>query len=212
VGDVRVVALEGITLDVRAGEALAITGPSGSGKSTLLNLIGGLDRPTSGTVLVDGRDLGQLGSRELAAYRATTVGFVFQSFRLLPYLGALENVALPLMLVGRERGAAGSRARELLDRVGLATRATHRPGQLSGGEQQRVAVARAIANAPKLLLADEPTGNLDAAASVDLLDLFDVLRADGLTLLVATHNAEVTRRMDRVVALRAGAIATTATS
>ena len=210
--DERVVALEGLSLDVARGEAIAITGPSGSGKTTLLNLVGGLDRPTAGAITVGGRDLAALGSDDLAAYRRVNVGFVFQAFRLLPYLTALENVALPLLLAGIPRGAATTRAMEDLERIGLGGRARHRPPQLSAGEQQRVAVARAIANHPALLLADEPTGNLDAVAAHALLDLFAELRArDGLTLLVATHNPEVAARCDREVRLRGGRAVESAT-
>lgn len=206
-GGATIEALREVDLDIAAGESVALVGPSGSGKTTLLNLIGGLDVPTSGTIVVDDRDLGALSRDELARYRRRTVGFVFQSFRLLPLLTARENIALPLLLAGAERATAGARAEELLDRVGLTERARHRPAQMSAGEQQRVATARAIAQQPKILLADEPTGNLDAAAASALLDLFAELRAqDGLTLVVATHNAEVAARTDRVVALRAGRV------
>lgn len=206
-GGATIEALREVDLDIAAGESVALVGPSGSGKTTLLNLIGGLDVPTSGTIVVDDRDLGALSRDELARYRRRTVGFVFQSFRLLPHLTARENIALPLLLAGAERATAGARAEELLDRVGLTERARHRPAQMSAGEQQRVATARAIAQQPKILLADEPTGNLDAAAASALLDLFAELRAqDGLTLVVATHNAEVAARTDRVVALRAGRV------
>jgi putative ABC transport system ATP-binding protein len=204
-GPTAVDALVDVELRIAAGEAVAIVGPSGSGKSTLLNLIGGLDRPTAGTLEVDGRDLAALSSDELARYRRATVGFVFQAFRLLADLTASENVALPLLLAGGARAAAERRAGELLARVGLADRATHRPPQLSAGEQQRVAVARALANGPRLLLADEPTGNLDAAASAALLDLVASLRAsEDLTVIVATHDPEVAARADRVVRLRSG--------
>jgi len=203
----RVGAVDSVSLRVAAGTSVAITGPSGSGKTTLLNLIGGLDRPSAGAIAVAGRDLAALSSDELAAYRRETVGFVFQAFRLLPYLTALENVALPLLLAGVARAAATERAREGVGRVGLAARAGHKPSQLSAGEQQRVAVARAIANRPALLLADEPTGNLDEASARALLDLFAELRAErGLTLLVATHNAEVASRCDQEIRLRAGRV------
>ncbi len=203
----RIAALDGASFQVASGETVAVTGPSGSGKTTLLNLIGGLDRPSAGTIAVAGRDLAALSSDELAAFRRETVGFVFQAFRLLPYLTAVENVALSLLLAGVARSVATARAKQGLERVGLAARAGHRPGQLSAGEQQRVAVARAIANRPALLLADEPTGNLDEAAARALLDLFAELRAhDGLTLLVATHNAAIAARCDREIRLRAGRI------
>lgn len=207
IGGSTVEALSGADLDVAAGESVALVGPSGSGKTTLLNLIGGLDVPTSGSVVVDGRDLGALSRDELALHRRSTVGFVFQAFRLLPHLTALENIALPLLLAGTDRATAETRAGELLERVGLSARARHRPAQLSAGEQQRVATARAIAQRPKIIPADEPTGNLDAAAASDLLTLFAELRAqDGLTLLIATHNPDVAARADRVVALRGGRV------
>lgn len=206
-GGATIDALAGVDLDIAPGDGVALMGPSGSGKTTLLNLIGGLDVPTSGAIKVDGRDLGALSRDELALYRRSTVGFVFQAFRLLPHLTARENIALPLLLAGADRARVDARARELLERVGLRERAGHRPAQLSAGEQQRVATARAIAQRPKILLADEPTGNLDAAAAADLLTLFAELRAqDGLTLLIATHNPDVAARADRVVALRGGRV------
>lgn len=208
IGSAAVDALADVDLDVGDGEWLAVVGPSGSGKSTLLNLIGGLDRPTSGTLAVDGRDIAALSSDELARYRRETVGFIFQAFRLLAHLTATENVALPLILAGADHAMAESRAVGLLERVGLADRAAHRPPQLSAGEQQRVAVARALVNDPRLLLADEPTGNLDATAAASLLDLLGSLRtAGGLTLVVATHDPIVAARADRVVRLRAGRVA-----
>lgn len=208
IGNATVDALADVDLDVDAAEWVAIVGPSGSGKSTLLNLIGGLDRPTSGTISTGGRDLVALSSDELARYRRETVGFVFQAFRLLTHLTATENVALPLILAGADRITAEARAVGLLERVGLADRAAHRPPQLSAGEQQRVAVARALVNGPRLLLADEPTGNLDSAAAASLLDLLGSLRTPGgLTLVVATHDPDVAARADRVVRLRAGRLA-----
>ncbi len=208
VGESVVRALDAIELDIDADGVVALVGPSGSGKTTLLNLIGGLDRPTRGSLAVDGRDLGRLSRDELARYRRETVGFVFQSFRLLSHLTALENVALPRILAGSEREGAERRAAELLARVGLADRGAHRPPQLSMGEQQRVAVARALANQPRMLLADEPTGNLDAAASASLVGLLvDLRESERLTVLIATHDAEIAGRADRVVRLRAGRIA-----
>jgi putative ABC transport system ATP-binding protein len=200
-----VVALDRVSFQLEPGEWVALSGPSGSGKTTLLNILGGLDRPSSGQLLIGGRDIAGFTSDQLADYRRSRIGFIFQSFRLLAYLDALDNVALPLLLSGVTRTAARARARGLLDRVGLAQRASHHPGQLSGGEQQRVAVARAIALAPALLLADEPTGNLDSPAATELMDLFDALRrSEGLALVVATHNSEVRARAMRVVNLRAG--------
>ena len=207
VGVATVEALHGVDLELGATESLAVVGPSGSGKSTLLNLIGGLDRPSAGSVVVDGRDLAQLTSDELARYRRATVGFVFQQFRLLAHLTALENVALPRILGGDDRTSAEREARALLDRVGLAERLAHRPPQLSAGEQQRVAFARALVNGPRLLVADEPTGNLDADAARSFLDLLAELRGDrGLALLIATHDPEIAGRAERVVQLRAGRV------
>lgn len=206
-GGATVEALSGIDIDIAAGDSVALIGPSGSGKTTLLNLVGGLDLPTSGSVVVDGRDLTALPPNELARYRRETVGFVFQSFRLLPHLTALENVALPLVLGGADRRHAEARAAELLDHVGLAARARHRPPQLSAGEQQRVATARAIVQRPRILLADEPTGNLDAVAATGVLELLAELSArDGLALLIATHSSEVAARAGRIVSLRAGRV------
>ena len=207
-GSTTIEALAAVDLDVADREWVAVMGPSGSGKSTLLNLIGGLDRPDSGSLVVGGRDLGTASSDELARHRRETVGFVFQAFRLLAHLTALENVALPILLGGGSRAAAEARAAELLDRVGLAARLRHHPPELSAGEQQRVAVARALATEPRLLLADEPTGNLDATSTEGILALLSDLRRDpGLALLVATHDEDVARRADRIVRLRAGSLA-----
>ncbi|MCB0075876.1 MAG: ABC transporter ATP-binding protein [Anaerolineales bacterium] len=197
-GDKVIEILRGISLSVAAGEAVALTGPSGSGKSTLLGIIAGLDSPSSGQILIDGTDITQMGEGQLARLRNQKVGVVFQSFNLIPTLTALENVALPLY-VHRERRHATQRARELLARVGLSDRSDHRPNQLSGGQQQRVAIARALATAPALVVADEPTGNLDSHSSAQILDLFDRLRHDlALTLIVATHDPRVAARADRV--------------
>lgn len=207
VGSTVVDALAGIDLEVADGEWVAVEGPSGSGKSTLLNLIGGLDRPTSGSIGVAGRNLAALDGGALARHRRETVGFVFQAFRLLARLTARENVALPLLLAGRARADAERRADELLERVALAPRAAHRPPELSGGEQQRVAIARALVNGPRLLLADEPTGNLDAAAAADVFRLLvDLRRHGGLAVIVATHDADIARGAERVLRLRAGRV------
>lgn len=184
-------ALRGVDLDVQAGEFVAILGKSGSGKSTLLNLLGGLDRPTSGELVVDGRDLMRLSERELARFRATTVGFVFQSFHLQPRFQAWENVALPLVFQGVPRPERRRRALALLERVGLASRADHRPSQLSGGEQQRVALACSLVSEPRLLLGDEPTGNLDSTTSAAILDLVADVHRGGATVLVVTHDEEI---------------------
>jgi lipoprotein-releasing system ATP-binding protein len=201
--------LKEITLRVAAGETLAVMGPSGSGKSTLLNLVGGLDRPSAGRVLLDGRDLAQLDERALAAVRRCEVGFVFQAHHLLPQCTALENVLLPTLSgAGARRDGAAERARRLLERVGLGGRLDHRPGQLSGGECQRVAVVRALINGPRLLLADEPTGSLDHASAMSLAQLLAELNRDlGVTLLVATHAADLAGRMGRVVQLKEGRLA-----
>jgi putative ABC transport system ATP-binding protein len=197
--------LDGVTLDVDAGEIVAITGPSGSGKSTLLGLIAGLDTPTAGTVVVAGRDVTRLGEAALARFRRDTIGYVFQSYHLIPTLTAAENVAVPLELAGVP--AALTRAATLLADVGLGGRAHHYPAQLSGGEQQRVAIARAVALRPPLLLADEPTGNLDSATGAQIIELLLSLgREQGATLLLVTHDVALAERADRVVALRDGRI------
>jgi predicted ABC-type transport system involved in lysophospholipase L1 biosynthesis ATPase subunit len=201
--------LSGINLDVAAGEALAVIGPSGSGKSTLLNIIGALDRPTRGAVLLEGRDLTALGDDELAGVRAARVGFVFQLHHLLPQCTALENVLVPTLALKARPPAreVQERARDLLARVGLGERTGHRPGQLSGGECQRVAVVRALINRPRLLLADEPTGSLDHAAAAALADLLVGLnRQEGVTLVVVTHSSDVAARMGRTLELRDGVL------
>jgi putative ABC transport system ATP-binding protein len=200
-----VTILDGVSLDVAAGEVVAITGPSGSGKSTLLGLIAGLDTPSAGSIAVDGVPVTGLGETELARFRRRTLGFVFQSYHLIPTLTAVENVAVPLELAGAPE-ALGS-ARDRLAEVGLAERADHYPAQLSGGEQQRVAVARAVALAPPLLLADEPTGNLDSTTGAQIVDLLLALnRQRRSTLLLVTHDASLAARAGRAVALRDGRI------
>jgi len=198
--------LDGVSLRVAAGESLAVTGPSGSGKSTLLNIIGTLDRPTSGRVVLGGRNLADLDERALAALRAREIGFVFQLHHLLPQCTVMENVLIPTLAAGGEDVAA--RAMSLLDRVGLADRAGDLPGRLSGGERQRVAVVRALANAPKLLLADEPTGALDRASAEGLGDLLcELNREQGVTLIVVTHAESLAGRMSRALDLRDGSLA-----
>jgi putative ABC transport system ATP-binding protein len=197
--------LDGIALDVKAGEVCAITGPSGSGKSTLVGLLAGLDRPTSGTILVAGIDLGKLDQDALARFRRETLGYVFQSFHLISTLTAAENVAVPLEIAGAPDVAV--RVRALLAEVGLSDRAHHYPVQLSGGEQQRVALARAVALSPKLLLADEPTGNLDSATGAQIIELLLALnRERGSTLVFVTHDPALARHAGRVVSLRDGRI------
>jgi ABC-type lipoprotein export system ATPase subunit len=199
--------LEGVDLETAAGEALSIVGPSGSGKSTLLNIIGTLDRPTEGRVLLEGRDLADLSDDERAAVRNRSIGFVFQLHHLLPQCSVLENVLVPTLAGGAEPSeeAPEERARRLLDRVGLGPRLAHRPGQLSGGERQRCAVVRALINRPKLLLADEPTGSLDREASANLTDLLAELnREEGVAMIVVTHALDLAKRMERVLELADG--------
>ena len=206
-GDAFVDALRGVDLTVARGEFVALVGPSGSGKSTVLNLIGGLDRPTSGQVWINGTELSASDERTLTQHRRRHVGFVFQSFNLLPRLTAEENVALPLMFGDVSEKERRARARALLERVGLEHRLEHRPTQLSGGEQQRVAIARALVGEPALLLADEPTGNLDTTTGAEIMALLKKLNQEsGLTLLVVTHDAQVAAFADRVVELRDGQV------
>ncbi len=198
--------LRGVSLRVEAGESLAVVGPSGSGKSTLLNIIGALDRPTSGTVVLDGHDLATLDDPELAKVRNRLIGFVFQLHHLLPQCTVLENVLVPTLAGGGEPEAE-ERARALLERVGLADRLHYFPGQLSGGERQRVAVVRALINSPRLLLADEPTGSLDRASAENLAELLAELnREEGVTLVMVTHAVHLAERMGRVLELRDGAL------
>jgi putative ABC transport system ATP-binding protein len=205
-GDADVRALDRVSLSVAEGEHLAIMGPSGSGKSTLMNLLGCLDTPTSGAYQLRGREVSRLDDDELARIRNTEIGFVFQTFNLLPRLTALENVALPLLYSGQDARARRERAAVLLELVGLQDRAIHRPSELSGGQRQRVAIARALINEPAIVLADEPTGNLDSATSREILDLLCELNRRGHTLIVVTHNPEVASRASRVIHLRDGTI------
>jgi putative ABC transport system ATP-binding protein len=200
-----VTILDGVTLDVPAGQFVAVTGPSGSGKSTLLGLLAGLDRPSAGWIEVDGVELSALDEDAVARLRLARIGYVFQSFHLIPTLTALENVAIPLELAGAPD--ADGRARALLDDVGLRSRAAHYPAELSGGEQQRVALARAVANRPRLLLADEPTGNLDSATGSQIVDLLvDLHRRHGTTLILVTHDPALAAHADRIVELRDGRV------
>jgi putative ABC transport system ATP-binding protein len=195
--------LSGVSFEVRAGEAVAIVGVSGSGKSTLLGLLAGLDTPSTGSVRIDGHDIGTLDEDGRAALRGRMIGFVFQSFQLLPAMTALENVMLPLELAGADD--AQTAARLMLERVGLGDRTHHYPKQLSGGEQQRVAIARAFVGRPRLLFADEPTGNLDTATGAQVIDLlFELNRESGATLLLVTHDEALTRRCNRVLRIAAG--------
>jgi putative ABC transport system ATP-binding protein len=207
VGKTVVAALSGIDLAIPRGEFAALVGPSGSGKSTLLNLIGGLDRPSGGEISVDGLSLGSATEPQLVRHRRARVGFIFQSFNLLPTLTALENVESPMVLAEVSRSERRARAGSLLESVGLAQRISHKPNELSGGEKQRVAIARALANRPSLLLADEPTGNLDSKTGAAVLDLLcNLVRQNGLTLVMVTHDPEVASRADRIFHLRDGGV------
>ena len=193
-GEEQVHALNGVDVEIAEGEFVALLGRSGSGKSTLLNVIGGLDRPTTGRIAVADRELSSLSSAALSEYRRSTVGFIFQSFNLVPRLRAWENVGLPMVFSGHSRNERRRRALEMLERVGLAQRAQHRSNQLSGGEQQRVAVARALVNKPRMLLCDEPTGNLDSATSREIMDLIVQTHRDGNTVVMVTHDPEIAER------------------
>jgi len=206
-GGVAVPALRGVSVTIRPGDYAAVLGPSGSGKSTLMHLLGGLDRPTSGTLRIAGRDVRELSATELAGLRNRTIGFVFQSFHLLARTSAVDNVALPRVYAGVRAGERRRRAEELLDRVGLGHRLRHRPGQLSGGEQQRVAIARALVTGPSLLLADEPTGNLDSATGAEVLGLLEQLnRESGVAVVVVTHDRDVAARASRQIRMRDGLV------
>jgi putative ABC transport system ATP-binding protein len=204
-GEGLVRAVDSVDLDVAPGETVAVMGPSGCGKSTLLHLMGGLDRPSGGEVWLAGRRIDQLGEKALARMRRTAVGFVFQAFHLMDELTAVENVELPALLAGRSPRAARRQATELLERVGLADRAGFLPAALSGGQRQRVAVARALGNEPHVVLADEPTGNLDSAATLDVLRLFESLHEAGQTLVIVTHDARIAATADRLISMRDGA-------
>ena len=206
-GGKRLEVLRGVSMDVAAGEIIAIVGPSGVGKSTLLHIMGALDRPTTGSVRIDGVDVFELPDAGVAAFRNRTIGFVFQFHHLMRELSAMENVMMPCLIAGRSRSEARERATELLGRVGLSERADHLPGELSGGEEQRVAVARALAVDPLVVLADEPSGNLDRAGSEELHDLIWELRDSfGQTFVIVTHNRSLSSRADRVVVLRDGLV------
>jgi putative ABC transport system ATP-binding protein len=198
-------AVDHVDLEIVRGEAVAVRGPSGCGKSTLLHLLGGLDRPTAGELHLGGRRIDRLSERALAQLRRHEVGFVFQAFHLMDELTAQENVELPALLAGRSPHEARRRAAQLLERVGLADRAGHLPSALSGGERQRVAIARALANGPSVVFADEPTGNLDSTATLEVLSLFETLHEDGLTLVVVTHDEQIAASADRLVLMRDGA-------
>jgi len=205
-GDEEYAALKGITLGINSGEFVAVMGPSGSGKSTLLSLIGGLSKASSGVVSIDGIDLGSLGPNMLSDFRREYLGFVFQSFYLVPYLTAVENVMLPLTIQPGLNGTARSKAVEALARVGLDAKAGRLPSQLSGGEQERVAIARALVNRPALILADEPTGNLDTKTGNKVLDMLESLHAEGHTIVMVTHSEENAKRAVRTIEIRDGEV------
>ncbi|AHM57962.1 ABC-type antimicrobial peptide transport syst em, ATPase component YknY (plasmid) [Peptoclostridium acidaminophilum DSM 3953] len=201
--------LKGISLDIHEGEFLAILGPSGSGKSTLMNILGMIDRPTSGTYTFSGNGISFEDDFKLAGLRNKSIGFIFQKFNLLPKFNALENVEMPLLIRGFTRKEARPIATERLEAVGLADRMTHKPTELSGGQQQRVSIARALVGSPAILLADEPTGNLDSKSEADVMKLFKELNSKGITIILITHSEEVAREADRIVVIRDGEIADT---
>jgi putative ABC transport system ATP-binding protein len=206
-GKETIAALDNVSLDIKDGEFLAIMGPSGSGKSTFANVIGGLDKPTTGDVLVDGEAINRLNDKYLSAYRNKKIGFVFQSFNLLPTYTALENVMIPLMLSGESSSVRKQKAYDCLKDVGLENRAGHKPFQLSGGERQRVSIARALVNEPQIIIADEPTGNLDSKKSEDIIALLKELnKRRKMTIIVITHDANVARQADRTLYMRDGKI------
>jgi putative ABC transport system ATP-binding protein len=204
-GEVDVKALCGVDMKVRHGEFVSIIGPSGSGKSTMLNMIGALDRPTHGSVYIDGENVSHMSDSELAVIRGKKIGFVFQTFNLIPRLTALENVALPMWFAGLD-GQKQERATELLTKVGLGQRLTHLPTQLSGGERQRVAIARALANDPEIMVADEPTGNLDSKKGKEIIEMLQHIHEEGATLIVVTHDNDIAKIAEREIHIKDGAI------
>lgn len=205
-GSEVVKVLKGIDLKINKGEYVALMGPSGSGKSTLMNLLGCLDTPTSGSYILNGKDASQMSDDELAEIRNKEIGFVFQTFNLLPRTTALDNVALPMVYAGYNKSERSERATEVLTQVGLADRMDHKPNQLSGGQRQRVAVARALVNHPSIILADEPTGNLDSKTSVEIMNLFDEIHANGNTVILVTHEEDIAEHAHRIIRLRDGII------
>ena len=205
-GSQTVHVLKGIDLDIKKGEYVALMGPSGSGKSTLMNLLGCLDTPTSGSYNLAGRDVSQMKDNELAEVRNKEIGFVFQTFNLIPRQTALQNVALPLVYAGKTKETRIAQAKNVLNEVGLADRMDHRPNQLSGGQRQRVAIGRALVNSPSIILADEPTGNLDSTTSLEIMKLFDEIHKNGNTLIVVTHEEEIAQYAHRIIRLRDGMI------
>ena len=205
-GNEIVYVLKGINLEISKGEYVALMGPSGSGKSTLMNLLGCLDTPTSGTYILNGKDVSKMKDDELAEIRNKEIGFVFQTFNLLPRTTALDNVALPMIYAGHSKSERNARATEVLQQVNLADRMDHQPNQLSGGQRQRVAVARALVNKPSIILADEPTGNLDSKTSVEIMNLFNEIHANGNTVILVTHEEEIAAYAHRIIRLRDGVI------
>jgi len=203
-GKVEVPALQGVTLNIKQGEMVAIIGASGSGKSTLMNIVGFLDKPTSGRYIFDGADVSRLSDNKLAEMRNKKVGFVFQTYNLLPRASALSNVELPLIYSGS--GQKSKQTMEALERVGLAARAKHKPTELSGGEQQRVAIARALVNNPSLILADEPTGNLDSVATAEIVSIFCKLHQEGITVVLVTHEMDIANQTQRIIRLLDGKV------
>ena len=205
-GQEIVKVLKGIDLNIEKGEYVALMGPSGSGKSTLMNLLGCLDTPTSGSYILSGKDVSKLSDDELAEIRNKEIGFVFQTFNLLPRTTALDNVALPMIYAGKSKSEREIRATEVLKNVGLGDRMDHKPNQLSGGQRQRVAIGRALVNNPSIILADEPTGNLDSKISLEIMGLFDAIHAEGNTVILVTHEEEVAKHAHRIIRLRDGVI------
>ena len=205
-GDAEVYALHDVNLDIQEGEFIAIIGPSGSGKSTLLNMIGCLDKPTSGAVFIDGINTGKLSENGLAEIRREKIGFIFQQFNLVHTLNALENVALPMFFAGVKRETRLKRAEELLANVGLGDRVYHKPSEMSGGQQQRVAIARALSNDPEVIIGDEPTGNVDTETGNTIIDILEGLNKEGRTVIVVTHDAEIAARVGRTKRMRDGRV------
>ena len=205
-GPQTVHVLKGIDLTIKKGEYVALMGPSGSGKSTLMNLLGCLDTPTSGSYMIANRDVSKMNDNQLADVRNKEIGFVFQTFNLIPRQTALQNVALPLVYAGEKKEQRISRAKKVLDEVGLSDRITHKPNQLSGGQRQRVAIARALVNSPSIILADEPTGNLDSSTSNEIMKLFEEIHKNGNTLIIVTHEEEIAQHANRIIRLKDGEI------